>query len=104
LQEFFAALISFFLIGPLQAEIKERVGAVPRDAVAEVSACVREATPALIRQGSEDPWRVAGHVFEYWVGMTSPEDILAETTPRCRRAAEILRRSPEGSERATEEL
>jgi hypothetical protein len=83
MQELFAALLSFFLVEPLQAEIKERFGTASREAVEEAIACVREETPALIQRGSDDPWWVAGHIFQYWAGISTPEEIVAETTPRC---------------------
>ncbi|RXF69216.1 hypothetical protein [Hansschlegelia zhihuaiae] len=100
MQEFVAALLSFFLIEPLQAEMSERFGkrASP-EAVAGVAACIREATPVLIRQASEDPWQTATHVFGIWSGMTPPEDILARTTPGCARAIEVVRSSATQSSR-----
>jgi hypothetical protein len=93
MQEFVAALIAFFLIEPLQAEMEKRIGSASRENMVEISACIREATPVLIRQASEDPWQTAIHVFGIWSGMTAPEEILVQTTPGCTRAAELLRPS-----------
>lgn len=93
MQEFVAALLSFFLIDPLQAEMTDRFGKASPQAVAGVTACIRDATPVLIRQGSEDPWRTATHVFGIWTGMTTPEEILAKATPGCAQAIEVVRAS-----------
>ena len=50
MQDFIAALIAFFLIEPLQAEMEKRIGSASRENMAEVSACIRAATPVLVRQ------------------------------------------------------
>ena len=93
MQEFFAALLSFFLIEPLQAEMEKRIGSASRESMAEISICIRDATPVLIRQASEDPWQTATHVFGIWSGVTAAEEILVRTTPSCERAVKLLRPS-----------
>ncbi|WAJ29933.1 hypothetical protein [Antarcticirhabdus aurantiaca] len=83
MQEFVAALVSFFLIQPLEAEIRDRFGDVSREQVAAITECVGEAAPILVQQTFDDPWRTATQVFVIWTGMTPAEQILAETTPLC---------------------
>ena len=83
MQEFFVALISFFLIEPLQSAMADRFGDILPESVASVSSCLREATPVLLAQASSDPWQTATHVVGIWSGMTPPEEILARTTAGC---------------------
>ncbi|WP_062209423.1 hypothetical protein [Aureimonas sp. AU12] len=93
MQEFLAALVSFFLIQPLQAEMAERLGPVSGASVAAVTSCLREATPVLVDRASTDPWGLATDAFGIWTGMTAPETILAATTPGCAAAIAGLRAS-----------
>ncbi|BDA83017.1 hypothetical protein Sa4125_05590 [Aureimonas sp. SA4125] len=83
MQEFFFAVISFFLIEPLQSAMTDRFGNISREQFAGVTSCIREATPVLVGQVTNDPWQTATHVFGIWSGTTPPEDILAATTPGC---------------------
>lgn len=51
MQEILAALLSFFLVQPIQAELQEKLAAAraPAAVVSEVTACVRDAAlPSLI--------------------------------------------------------
>lgn len=91
MQEFFAALLSFFLIEPLQSAMAERFGDISREQVASVTTCIREATPVLIQQGWDQPWGTATQVLGIWTGLTQPEDILAGTTQSCTDAVGALR-------------
>jgi hypothetical protein len=91
MQEFVAALIAFFLIEPLQTEMEKRIGSASRENMAEVSACIRAATPVLVRQATDEPWRTVTHIVGIWSGAKAPEDILVETTPSCARAVELVR-------------
>ena len=93
MQEFFVALISFFLIEPLQSAMNERFGNVSQEQVASVATCVREATPVLIQQAYNDPWQTATQVLGIWSGMTPPEEILVKTTTGCAETISALRAS-----------
>jgi hypothetical protein len=81
--EFLAALISFFLIQPLQTEMADRFGSISREQVTSVTTCIREATPVFIEQATDQPWQTATQVFGIWSGMTAPEEVLAQATPGC---------------------
>lgn len=56
-----AALVSFFLIDPLQAEMSKRLetAGAPPTIVADMAACGRTATPALVDRAAGDPWWAA---------------------------------------------
>lgn len=90
MQEFFAILISFFLIEPLESAMADRFGNASREDVAAIATCIRDATPVFIQQASNDPWQTATSVLEIWTGMSSPEEILAGATPGCADAVGAL--------------
>ena len=93
IQEFFIALISFFLLEPLQTAMADRMGDVSREQVASVTTCIREATPILIQQAYDAPWQTATQVVDIWSGMIPPEEILASATPFCDQTVNELRGS-----------
>lgn len=93
MQEFFVALISFFLIEPLQSAMADRFENISSEHVASVTTCLRDATPVLLQQASETPWQTATHVVGIWSGMTPPEEILVGTTPGCAETMSALRAS-----------
>ncbi len=85
MQDLIAALVSFFLVQPLQAEMSERLaaGRAPQAVVAEVAACARAATPLIVARATSDPWWVASNAFGIWVGTRRPEQVLVEAAPGC---------------------
>lgn len=91
MEAFFVALISFFLIDPLKAEMGERFGNLSPATVSSISRCVTGATPVLIRQAGEDPWWAATNVVGIWSGMTPPEEVLTRATPECATAIAAAR-------------
>jgi len=80
-----AALISFLLIEPLGAQIRERLEAAraPQAVIAEVAACARAATPLIVERATSDPWWAASSAVGLWIGTTRPERLLTEAAPAC---------------------
>ncbi len=88
-----AALVSFFLIGPLQAEISKRLEAAgaPPTIVADIASCGRTATPALVERATGDPWWAATTAVGIWLGSTKADAVLAEAAPACTPAIDAAR-------------
>ena len=88
-----AALVSFFLIDPLQAEISKRLEAdgAPPTIVADIASCARTATPALVERATGDPWWAAATAVGIWLGSTKPDVVLAEAAPVCAPAIDAAR-------------
>lgn len=88
-----AALVSFFLIDPLQAELKDRLVAAqaPRAVLAEVSSCAQAAGPELVKRATEDPMWAVSKVVSVWIGESRPEVLLVEVVPGCAGAAAAAR-------------
>jgi hypothetical protein len=59
--------------------------------VADVSACARGATPAIVQRAISDPWWAATSAFQVWMGSTRPEQLLVQVAPNCQPAVAALR-------------
>jgi hypothetical protein len=98
IQDIIFALVSFFVVDPLQAELADKLAAAraPQAVISQVSQCAREATPVLAERVMSDPaWGVAETV-RIWTGMTSPETVLGEAAPSCATAVQAARPFIEG--------
>src|SRR5215213_7673595 len=93
MQDLIAALISFFLIEPLQAQVADKLAAAraPQAVLAAVAACARAARPVIVDRATSDPAWAVSSVVQVWIGSASPETILADAAPACRPAIEAAR-------------
>lgn len=93
MQEIIAALISFFLVQPLQAGIADALSAAraPRAVVVEVTACATAAAPAMIERAASDPIWAADRAIRIWTGMLTYQAALREAAPGCARALDAAR-------------
>jgi hypothetical protein len=80
-----AFIVATFLLGPLQAEMTERLDAAqaPREVTQQVVRCATDATPRLIERGVGNPKWVVGTVVRIWTGMIQPEAVLRDAAPSC---------------------
>jgi hypothetical protein len=93
MQDIIASLISFFLLSPLQAEVRQRLDAaqVPPGVVSDITACGRAAAPAIAERALSDPWWAVSQVVRVWTGTTSPDRLLVEVAPGCASAVAAAR-------------
>ncbi|GJE01616.1 MULTISPECIES: hypothetical protein [Methylobacterium] len=93
MQDLIAALISFFLIDPLQAEMADKLRAAraPQAVVSDLTACAQAAKPAIVDRATGDPWWAVSSVVQVWIGTAQPDAVLADTAPSCRPAIEAAR-------------
>ncbi|MEA1834934.1 hypothetical protein U8607_22835 [Methylobacterium durans] len=93
MQDFIAALISFFLVEPLQAEMAKKLDAarVPQAVLNDVTACAKAAKPAIVDRAMNEPSWAISSIVQVWIGMARPDAILADTAPACRPAIEAAR-------------
>lgn len=87
------ALVSFFLLEPLKAEMANRleVAGAPQSLVAELTACAGTAMPLVVERATADPWWAATKTISIWVGSIRPEALIVEVAPGCSRAVESTR-------------
>ena len=102
MMEFFAALVAFFLTGPLQAELSGKLASAqaPQAIVSSVVECSKEAAPAIVDRVLSDPLWAATQTFNVWTGQIQPDAVLLEAAPGCASAIEAARpflREGEGS-------
>lgn len=100
--EIFAALISFFLLSPLESAISRQLeGAnAPRAAVSAALGCVRSSTPAIADRLVENPMWAAWQVYDVWIGGKSPEAVVLEIAPSCAGPMNLLKPYLDGAARA----
>lgn len=90
MQDVIAALVSLFLIGPLQDSLADRLAAAgaPQVALAEVTSCASNATPAVAGRAWNDPWWAIVTAVKLWSGRARPETVLVDAVPSCAAAVE----------------
>ncbi|WP_197434563.1 hypothetical protein [Agrobacterium vitis] len=90
--EIFATLISFFLIDPIEADLRSRLASMSASAntIEQTQTCVRESAPKLLQQALDDPsWAVASGL-RISFGWTTPVAVVSEVSPECRTALSLL--------------
>lgn len=85
MQDVIAALVSFFLIQPLQSQMANALAEMraPTAIAAQVAACAGQAGPAVTRRVMGDPLWAAGTVVSVWIGQARPETLLVAVAPGC---------------------
>lgn len=85
MQDFFAALIAFFLLEPLQQQVDDTLSAtrVPQEMAIAVASCAREHGAQIIDRALNDPWWAVSKSFGVWTGLADPSAILIEAAPNC---------------------
>ena len=100
MQDLLAALVSFFLVQPLQNELSDKRAAAqaPAAVAAAVQTCAADAAPALVERGLADPWWAVSSTAGVWTGMTAPDALLIEVSPDCAPAIAAVRPYLSGDE------
>lgn len=85
IQDIVAALISFFLLDPLQSRIAQGLQAAraPEAIVRDLSGCVTAGAPALAQRALGEPGWAVSTVVSVWIGGAAPERVLVEAVPSC---------------------
>jgi hypothetical protein len=93
MQDLIAALISFFLVQPLQAGVADALSAAraPQAVVAEVTTCAAASAPTIMQRAANDPLWAADRAVRIWTGMLSYQAALREAAPACGRALDAAR-------------
>ena len=95
MQDIIAALISFFLIEPVQARVAEHYAetGLSAQAATEAASCFSEVTPAILERAVNSPTWAVSHAFGYWTGISTVGGILSDIAPDCAVAVEKARGS-----------
>lgn len=102
IRDFFLALVSFFVVEPVSAELDRlaRMTAVPPAIVEEARRCVTASGPALVDRLTAEPVAVVLDLAAVAIGMTEATAVLAETVPSCAGVLEQAKPFLEGADAA----
>lgn len=80
-----AALISFFLIDPLQTGIAKAlaVAGMPEAISQQVTTCAKAAAPAIVKRATDEPAWLVSTALSVWMGSRRLDAILVEAAPNC---------------------
>lgn len=93
MHDMLVALITFFLLEPLQQDIARSLAdtRAPQEVVASIVACATEHGPQIVNRALDDLWWAASSAFGVWIGFADPATLLAETAPECVTAIDAAR-------------
>ncbi len=93
MHELLVALISFFLLEPLQRDVADALaaGGAPQEVVRAVATCATEQAPRIIDRAINDPWWATSSAFRVWIGLAEPHLLLVEAAPGCTAAVQAAR-------------
>lgn len=99
MSEFVSYLFAILVVGPLQAEVAERLEGVPSTEIVEAGrACIAAEAPGLLQRAQEDwGWAVANAVG-IGIGMVDPVTLLTAKNPDCDRLVQVLSQSSEAAD------
>lgn len=91
MQDIFAALVSFFILDPLEGELRTQLAraGIAQQNISQVVTCLQAEGPAVASRAWEDPGWAVTTAVGLWSGATSPRAALAEAAPRCATAFPI---------------
>ncbi|MDX0012858.1 hypothetical protein CN172_12780 [Sinorhizobium meliloti] len=96
--EFISYLFAILVIGPLQAEISERLRGVPSTEIVQAGrACVAAEAPRLLQRAQEDWGWAAANAVGVSVGLIDPASLLAGQNADCDRLVQVLSQSSGGN-------
>lgn len=100
LNDILAFLVATFLLGPLQADIAERLedGYAGRAVVEQVTRCAADAAPGLVTRAAAEPVWAVMTALRAWAGMVAPEAVLRDAAPSCPSAMDAARPFLAGSQ------
>jgi hypothetical protein len=83
-----SALVSFFIVDPLQTGIQEQLAktGAPISVIERLTACAAAAQPVLIEYYSNNPAQAATTTLRLWASMTTYQELLSSEVPACQPA------------------
>jgi hypothetical protein len=92
--EFISYLFAILVVGPLQAEVSERLQGVPSTEIVQAGrACIAAEAPRLLQRAQGDWGWAAASVVGISVGLVDPVSLLAGQNSDCDRLVQVLSQS-----------
>ncbi|MEY9101440.1 hypothetical protein ABIA24_004413 [Sinorhizobium fredii] len=100
MSEFLSYLFAILVVGPLQAEVSERLQGVPSAAeiVEAGRACIATEAPRLLQRAQEDWAWAAANAVGVGVGVVDPVSLLLGQNADCNRLVQVLSQGGEAEE------
>ncbi|WP_028035474.1 hypothetical protein [Chelativorans sp. J32] len=96
MSEFMSYLFAILVVGPLQADVSERLQGVASDEIVEAGrACIADEAPRLLQRAQEDWAWAAANAIGVGVGVVDPINLLAGQNADCKRLARVMTQSGE---------
>ncbi|WP_150123550.1 hypothetical protein [Halotalea alkalilenta] len=85
MEGFIFALVSFFIIGPLQQTVENNIEemGLTQQSAQQVVQCLSEDYQEIYQRAASDFWRTATVAFTLWTGMGDVNDALESIAPSC---------------------
>lgn len=97
MSEFISYLFALLVVGPLQAEVSERLQGIPSaDIVQAGRACITEEAPRLLQRAQDDWAWAAANAIGVGIGAVDPLSLLAGQSQGCNRMFQVLSNREEG--------
>ncbi|MBP2236582.1 hypothetical protein J2Z31_003096 [Sinorhizobium kostiense] len=91
MSEFLSYLFAILVVGPLQAEVSERLQGVPSPEIVEAGrACIATEAPRLLERAQEDWAWAAANAVGVGVGVVDPVSLLSGQNADCNRLVQVL--------------
>ncbi|MDX0521803.1 hypothetical protein [Sinorhizobium medicae] len=91
MSELISYLFAILVVGPLQAEISERLQGVPSTEIVQAGhACIAAEAPRLLQRAQEDWGWAAANAVGISVGLVDPASLLAGQNADCERLVQVL--------------
>jgi hypothetical protein len=91
MSEFISYLFAILVVGPLQAEVSERLQGVSSAEIVQAGrACISEEAPRLLQRAQDDWGWAAANAIGVAVGLVDPLTLLEGESQQCNRAFRAL--------------
>lgn len=91
MSEFISYLFAILVVGPLQAEVSERLQGVSSAEIVQAGrACISEEAPRLLQRAQDDWAWAAANAIGVGVGLVDPLTLLESESQQCSRALRVL--------------
>ncbi|MCF6371148.1 hypothetical protein [Rhizobium halophilum] len=91
MSEFISYLFAILVVGPLQAEVSERLQGVSSAEIVQAGrACISEEAPRLLQRAQADWAWAAANAIGVGVGLVDPLTLLEGESQQCNRAFHAL--------------
>ncbi|MCA1371397.1 hypothetical protein I6F15_29250 [Bradyrhizobium sp. BRP14] len=99
MSEFLSYLFAILVVGPLQAEVSERLQGVPSAEIVQAGrACIATEAPRLLQRAQEDWAWAAANAVGVGMGVVDPVSLLPGNNADCDRPVQVFSKGGDAEE------